>query len=74
MKKNYIQFKKKIFANWLFPVIFDDSHKGYKEKDAWKEIANSLDFIPDGMYYILETNPTLSPKFEGECPQQKIIL
>ena len=32
-----------------FPVIFD---KGYKEKDAevnaWNEIANSLDLIPDG--------------------------
>ena len=42
-----------------FPVIFDKSHKGYKEKDAevnaWNETANSLDFIPDGMHYILET-------------------
>ena len=40
-----------------FPVIFDKSHKGYKEKDAevkaWNEIANSLDSILDGMYYIL---------------------
>ena len=38
------------------PVIFD---KGYKEKDAevnaWNEIANSLDLIPDGIYYILAT-------------------
>ena len=42
---------------WQFPVIFDKSHKGHKEKDAevnaWSEIANSLDFIPDGMYCIL---------------------
>ena len=42
-----------------FPVIFDKSHKGYKEKDAevnaWNEIANSLDFIHDGMYHILAT-------------------
>ena len=42
-----------------FPVIFDKSHKGQKEKDtevnAWYEIANSLDFIPDGMYYIFAT-------------------
>ena len=39
-----------------FPVIFD---KWYKEKDpevnAWNEIANSLDLIPDGIYYILAT-------------------
>ena len=38
-----------------FPVIFGKSHKGYREKDAeinaWNEIANSLDFIADGMYY-----------------------
>ena len=42
-----------------FPVIFDTSYKGYKEKDpevnAWNEISNSLDFIPDGRYYILAT-------------------
>ena len=34
-------------------------HKEYKEKDtevnAWNEIVNSLDFIFDGMYYILAT-------------------
>ena len=40
-----------------FPVIFAKSHKGYEENDAevdaWNEIANSLDFIPDGMNYIL---------------------
>ena len=42
-----------------FPFIFDKSHKKYKEKDAevnaWNEIANYLDFIPDGKYYSLET-------------------
>ena len=42
-----------------FPVNFHKSHKVYKEKDAevspWNEIANSLDFISDGMYYILAT-------------------
>ena len=42
-----------------FPVIFDKSRKGYKEKDAevnaWNKIANYLDFILDGMYYILAT-------------------
>ena len=42
-----------------FPVIFDKSHKGYTDKDAevnaWNEIVNSLDFVSDGMYYILET-------------------
>ena len=42
-----------------FPFIFDKSHKEYKEKhtevNAWNEIANSLDFIFDGMYYILAT-------------------
>ena len=41
------------------PVIFDKFRKGYKEKDAepnaWNEIANFLDFVPDGMYYILAT-------------------
>ena len=42
-----------------FPVIFYKSHKGYKEKhvevNVWNEIANSLDFISDVMYYILAT-------------------
>ena len=42
-----------------FPVIFYKFQKGYKEKDAevntQNEIANFLDFIPDGMYYILAT-------------------
>ena len=42
-----------------FPVMFDKSHKRYKEKDAevnaWHEISNSLDFVPDGMHFILAT-------------------
>ena len=55
-----LQFKKKICELVRqFPVIFDKSNKGYKEKDAevkfWNEITNSLDFINDGMYYILAT-------------------
>ena len=35
------------------------SNKGYKEIDAevnaWNEIANSLDYITNGMYYIYAT-------------------
>ena len=35
-----------------YPVIFDKSHKGYKEKDAeenaWQEIASALDFLSTG--------------------------
>ena len=39
------------------PAIFDKSCKGYKERDAAtnvkKEMENSLEFIHDGMYYII---------------------
>ena len=35
-----------------YPVIFDKSHKGYKEKEveenAWQEIASALDFLSIG--------------------------
>ena len=35
-----------------YPVIFDKSHKGYKEKDAEEnarqEIASALDFLSTG--------------------------
>ena len=35
-----------------YPVIFDKSHKGYKEKDvgenAWQGIASALDFLSTG--------------------------
>ena len=35
-----------------YPVIFDKSHKGYKEKEveenAWQEIASALDFLSTG--------------------------
>ena len=38
-----------------YPVIFDKSCKGQKERDvitnAWEEIANSLEFISDVTYY-----------------------
>ena len=38
-----------------YPVIFDKSCKGCKERDTvthkWEEIANSLEFIRDGTYY-----------------------
>ena len=34
-----------------FPVLYDKSHKGYKERDtvknAWTEVANSLQVIED---------------------------
>ena len=34
-----------------YPVIFDKSHKGYKEKDveenAWQKIGSTLDFFID---------------------------
>ena len=52
--------RKSLWTDSPVSVIFDKSLKGYKEKDAeanaWDKIANSLDFIPDGMYYILATN------------------
>ena len=40
--------KKKIFENWFasFQLLVN----------AWNENTNSLDFIPDGMYYILATS------------------
>ena len=35
-----------------YPVIFDKSHKGYKEKEAeehaWQEIASALDYLSTG--------------------------
>ena len=38
-----------------YPVIFNKSCNRYKESDAvanaWEEIANSLEFIRDGMHY-----------------------
>lgn len=36
-----------------FPVLFDKSHKGYKEKvaveNAWNEVADGLDFIENSI-------------------------
>ena len=35
-----------------YPILFDKSQKGYKERDAvsnaWEEVASSLEFIHDG--------------------------
>ena len=35
-----------------FPVLYDKSEKGYKEKDvvvnAWRRVAEQLDFIKNG--------------------------
>ena len=35
-------------------MLFDKSHKGYKEKvaveNAWNEVADGLDFIENGIY------------------------
>ena len=35
-----------------FPCLYDETKKGYKEKDvvtnAWNSVANQLDFIEDG--------------------------
>ena len=53
--RNFAKFTGKFTKFSPVSVIFDKSHKGYKGKDAWDKIANSLDFIPDGMYYILAT-------------------
>ena len=37
-----------------FPCLFDKTDKGYKEKDctsnAWKAVADSLDFLTDGKF------------------------
>ena len=34
-----------------YPIVFDKSHKGYKEKNAeenaWEEITSALDFFID---------------------------
>jgi len=35
-----------------YPALYNKSHKGYKERDAisnaWKEVADGLDFIENG--------------------------
>ena len=40
-----------------YPVLYDKSHKGYKEKVAvengWREVAESLDFVENGNLFCL---------------------
>lgn len=51
-KKLSLEEEEKLtFHVKLFPCLFDKSEKGYKERDcvanAWKQVAESLDFIAD---------------------------
>ena len=45
-----------------FPVLYDKSYKGNKEKDvmknAWDAVAAALEFIPTGNYFYF--NPSIS--------------
>ena len=38
-----------------FPVLYDKSHKGFKEKDAmknaWDAVVTALEYIPIGNYF-----------------------
>ena len=40
----------------IFPVLYDKSEKGYKEKDvvsnAWGKVAEKLDFIENGSHFV----------------------
>ena len=58
-KLDIVQEKKFFELVPQFPVLFDNFVKGYKGKDpevnAWNENTNSLNFIPNGLYYILAT-------------------
>ena len=40
-----------------FPVLYDKSHKGYKEKvaveNAWNEVAKEVDFVENGKICVL---------------------
>ena len=53
-KLSLMQEEKPCETIHYYPVIFDNSCKGYKETDAvtntWDEIANSLEFICDDTY------------------------
>lgn len=46
-----------------FPVLYDKSHKGYKERDAvrnaWNEVAASLDFVANGKFFGLSSRKLL---------------
>jgi hypothetical protein len=39
-----------------YPVLYDKSHKGYKERDAvsnaWREVADVLDFVENGKNFL----------------------
>ena len=45
-----------------FPVLYEKSYKGNKEKDAmknaWDAVATALEFIPNGNYFYF--NPSIS--------------
>ena len=72
-----------------FPVLYDKSHKGFKEKDAakntWDEVAKAFEFIQTGNYFYLNSfisfetvffiwlNP-LVPGIINLYPQYHLIL
>ena len=39
------------------PILYDKSHKGYKEKvaieNAWKEVSEQLEFVENGTAFII---------------------
>ena len=55
-KINIVQEEQLCEVVRSYPVIYDKSHKGYKERDAvanaWKDVANSLEFIPNGKHIV----------------------
>ena len=46
-----------------YPILYDKSLKGYKERDAvtnaWKEIADALDFVDNGKKLFFLINKVL---------------
>ena len=42
---------------WKFPCLYDKPKKEYKDKNAvqnaWKEVADQLDFIENSKFFIL---------------------
>jgi len=46
--------EKLAFEVKKYPCLFDKTDKGYKERDcianAWKEVADSLEFLESGKY------------------------
>ena len=51
-KINLVEEQKLCELVCAYPVIYDKSNKGYKERDvvvnAWVEISQSLEFVNDG--------------------------